>query len=119
MLSRTKTRIEKLTSLAGHPVKVLCFEGEIDGNSKESILGAYQSLPKQTTLLILLDFTGVDSINSSGVALIIQLLIESSNSGQKVALYGLSPHYAKVFSIVGITKFTDIYSTQAEALASL
>ena len=69
--------------------------------------------------MILLDFTKVDYINSSGIALVIQLLIEASNSGQKVYAFGLSAHFVKVFTMVGITKYAGLYPGQAEALAAL
>jgi anti-sigma B factor antagonist len=117
--SETKSRVDKLTSTHGYPVMVLRFEGDIASTSKDAVLGTYQSLPKDTTKLILLDFTGVEYINSSGIALIIQLLIEASNSGQKVYAFGLSAHFTKVFTMVGITKYANLYATQAEALAAL
>lgn len=119
MQSETKSRVEQLTSPAGLPVSVLRFEGDIASTSKDAVLGAYQALPKGQVKLILLDFTKVDYINSSGIALVIQLLIEASNSGQKVAAFGLSPHFVKVFTMVGITKYAGLFPGQAEALASL
>jgi len=117
--SETKSRVDQLTSTQGYPVAVLRFEGDIASTSKDAVLGTYQALPKETTKLILLDFTRVEYINSSGIALIIQLLIEASNSGQKVYAFGLSPHFTKVFTMVGITKYANLYSSQAEALAAL
>ncbi len=119
MQSETKSRVEQLTSPAGLPVSVLRFEGDIASTSKDAVLGTYQALPKGQTKLILLDFTKVDYINSSGIALVIQLLIEASNSGQKVAAFGLSPHFVKVFTMVGITKYAGLFPGQAEALAAL
>jgi anti-sigma B factor antagonist len=117
--SETKSRVDQLKSPQGDPVAVLRFEGDIASTSKDAVIGAYQALPKDSTKLILLDFTGVDYINSSGIALVIQLLIEASNSGQKVSAFGLSAHFTKVFTMVGITKYAGLYSTQAEALAAL
>jgi anti-sigma B factor antagonist len=117
--SETKSRVEQLTSPAGSPVSVLRFEGDIASTSKDAVLGAYQALPKGQVKLILLDFTKVDYINSSGIALVIQLLIEASNSGQKVAAFGLSPHFVKVFTMVGITKYAGLFPGQAEAIATL
>ena len=119
MQSETKSRVDQLTSPAGHPVTVLRFEGDIASTSKEAVLGAYQALPKATVKLILLDFTKVDYINSSGIALVIQLLIEAASSGQKVRAFGLSAHFVKVFTMVGITKYAGLCPTQAEALAGL
>jgi anti-anti-sigma factor len=117
--SETKARVEQLTSPAGHPVFVLRFEGDIASTSKDAVLGAYQTLPKDTAKLVLLDFTKVDYINSSGIALVIQLLIEAAKFGQKVCAFGLSAHFTKVFTMVGITKYAGLFPTQAEALAAL
>ena len=117
--TETKTRVDQITSPAGHPVSVLRFEGDIASTSKDAVLGTYQALPKATVKLILLDFTKVDYINSSGIALVIQMLIEAANSGQKVFAYGLSPHFTKVFTMVGITKYAGLFPDQAAAVAAL
>ena len=119
MQTETKSRIDQLTTPAGHSVVVLRFEGDIASTSKEAVLGAYQSLPKSTAKLILLDFTKVDYINSSGIALVIQLLIEASNSEQKVYAFGLSAHFTKVFTMVGITKYAKLFANEHEAVAAL
>src|SRR5580658_4144272 len=117
--SETKSRVDQLTSPTGHPVTVLRFEGDIASTSKDAVLGVYQSLPKEKAKLILLDFTKVEYINSSGIALVIQLMIEATNAGQKVYAFGLSAHFAKVFTMVGITKYAGLFPGQAEALAAL
>jgi len=117
--SETKSHVDQITSPAGHAVTVIRFEGDIASTSKEAVLGTYQALPKATTKLILLDFTKVDYINSSGIALVIQLLIEAAGAGQKVSAYGLSPHFVKVFTMVGITKYAGLFPSQTEAIATL
>jgi anti-anti-sigma factor len=117
--SETKARVDQLTSPAGDPVTALRFEGDIASTSKDAVLGSYQSLPKEKSRLVLLDFTKVDYINSSGIALVIQVLIEACTSGQKVNTFGLSPHFTKVFTMVGITKYAGIFPSQADALAAL
>lgn len=119
MQTDTKSKIDQITSPAGAPVSVLRFEGDIASTSKDAVLGTYQALPKATVKNILLDFTKVDYINSSGIALVIQLLIEASNAGQKVLAYGLSAHFTKVFTMVGITKYAGLFPDQSAALAAL
>ena len=119
MQSETKAHVEQTTSPAGQPVTVLRFEGDISSTSRDAVLGTYQALPKSDVKIILLDFTKVDYINSSGIALVIQLLIEAKSAGQKVSAFGLSPHFVKVFTMVGITKYAGLFPTQAEALAAV
>ena len=119
MQSETKSRVDQLTSPAGHSVTVLRFEGDIASTSKEAVLGAYQGLSKETVKNILLDFSKVDYINSSGIALVIQLLMEAANAAQKVYAFGLSAHFTKVFTMVGITKYAGLFPNQADALAAI
>jgi anti-sigma B factor antagonist len=115
----TKSKIDQTTTPSGQPVTVLRFEGDISSASKEAVIGSYQSLPKATVKTVLLDFTKVDYINSSGIALVIQLLMEAANSGQKVLAFGLSAHFTKVFTMVGITKYAGLFPDQAAALATV
>jgi anti-anti-sigma factor len=117
--SDTKVRVDQATSPAGGPVTVLRFEGDIASTSKEAVLGAYQALPKATVRQVLLDFTKVDYINSSGIAIVIQLMIEASGAEQKMAAFGLSAHFTKVFTMVGITKYASLFPDQAAALMGL
>lgn len=118
-MSETKTRVDEITSPAGEKVAVLRFEGDIASTSRDAVLGAYEALPKETARLLLLDFTKVDYINSSGIALVIQLLMEAANHGQKVCAFGLSPHFTKVFNMVGIHNYAGLYAAEAEALEAL
>ncbi len=119
MQSETKSRVDRLTSPTGSPVTVLRFEGDIASTSKDAVLGAYQALPKETNKFILLDFSRVDYINSSGIALVIQLMIEASHAGQTVYAFGLSAHFTKVFTMVGITKYARLFPSEGEAVAAL
>ena len=119
MQSETKSRVDQITSPAGHPVSVLRFEGDIASTSKDAVLGTYQSLPKQTTKLILLDFTKVDYINSSGIALVIQLLMAAKKAERTVVCFGLSQHFVKVFTMLGLAKYTTLHADEAAARAAV
>ena len=119
MQSETKSRVDSRKNQTGEPVSVLRFDGDIASTSREAVLGLYQSLAKDETRRILLDFTKVEYINSSGIAIVIQLLIEAAGARQKVAACGLSAHFTKVFTMVGITRYAALYPTEAAALVAL
>jgi anti-anti-sigma factor len=117
MQATTKVTQRTVTSAAGTAVTVLAFSGDISSASKDAILEAYQGLGEAATS-VLLDFTAVDYINSSGIAIIIQLLLEASKSGaRKVGIFGLSAHFQKVFTMVGINKYASLYPNEQAALA--
>jgi len=81
-----KVSQQQLTSASGHPITCLRFSGDISSVSKDAIVGTYQALDKASHKHILLDFKGVEYLNSSGIALVIQVLMEASKSGQTVAI---------------------------------
>jgi len=113
----TKTTIDRTTGANGVSISVLRFTGDISSTSKESVLGAWQSVGSNDP--VLLDFTKVDYINSSVIALIIQMLMEADKTGQKVAAFGLTPHFQKVFTMVGISRYAGLYKDEPTAAASL
>jgi len=114
-----KVTQEKLTAAGGKPVTALRFTGDISSASKEAVVGTYEALDKASNQLILLEFGGVEYLNSSGIALVIQVLMEAKKSGQTVAICGLTQHFIKVFTMVGITKYATLYGDEAAALAGL
>jgi anti-sigma B factor antagonist len=117
MQATTKVTQRTATSAAGTPTAILAFSGDISSASKEAILEAYHGLSADTSN-VLLDFTAVDYINSSGIAIIIQLLLEASKSGtRKIGIFGLSAHFTKVFTMVGINKYASLHPNEQAALA--
>ena len=99
------------------PITVLRFAGDITSTSQAAILGTYQKV-SDSAKRILLDFSDVDYLNSSGIALVIQMLIAASKTGQIIQTFGLKPHFQKVFAMVGITKYTTIYPDEKTACAA-
>jgi anti-sigma B factor antagonist len=114
----TKITQRTAATASGNPVTVLAFSGDISSASKEAVLDAYHHL-NGTGSPVLLDFTGVDYINSSGIAIIIQMLMEASKAGSKsIGIFGLSPHFQKVFTMVGINKYAALHPNETAALSA-
>lgn len=113
----TQVKMEEKQCGPAGSVTVLRFAGDITSASKAAVLGTYEGMP-DSTKRILLDFSGVDYLNSSGIALIIQMMIAASKSGQSIQTFGLKPHFQKVFTMVGITKYTTLHPDETSACAA-
>lgn len=113
----TQVKVEEAQSSSGEPITVLRYAGDITSASKAAVLGTFQGLPAGTKR-ILLDFSGVDYLNSSGIALVIQLMIAAAKGGQKIQTFGLKPHFIKVFTMVGLTKYTTLHPDEMTARAA-
>jgi anti-sigma B factor antagonist len=113
----TTVKVTEVPGPGGQPIIVLRFSGDITSSSKAAVLGAYQGLPI-TAKRILLDFAKVEYLNSSGIAIIIQMLMEARKAGQAIQTCGLSPHFQKVFTIVGIANYTGLHPDETAACAA-
>ena len=110
---QTKAHVESEGSLA-----TIRLEGDVTSASKEAVLGTYQRLPEEVRQ-VLLDFGKVPYLNSSGIALVIQLLMDASKRGRRVETFGLTAHFQKVFTMLGLTKYTTIHPDENAAKAAL
>jgi anti-sigma B factor antagonist len=113
----TKTTVDEIIADSGKAVSVLRFTGDISSVSRDNVLSAYGKLAKDRP--VFLDFCRVDYINSSGIALVIQMMMEANKSGQEICAFGLTPHFQKVFTMVGITKYAKLYPDEPSAKAAV
>lgn len=118
MQSATKVARHEATAASGDNVAILAFSGDIASTSRDTMLQAYHGVGPVKK--VLLDFSGVDYINSSGIAIIIQMLIEERAAGHRtIGIFGLSPHFKKVFTMVGVPKYAAISPDQTAALSEM
>jgi anti-sigma B factor antagonist len=82
---------------------VIELRGDIDGTARETLVAAYDSSAPTGSLL--LDFEQVSYINSTGIALIVDLLARARADERSVAARGLSDHYREIFQITRIADF--------------
>ena len=51
-------------------------------------------------------------MNSSGIALLVKLLIRANRQSQQVLAYGLSDHYRHIFELTRIDEVIRTYATE-------
>src|SRR5271165_6146593 len=113
----TKVKMEEIVGKDSVPITVLRFAGDITSTSRAAVLGTYQGLAENVKR-ILLDFSKVEYLNSSGIALVIQMMIAANKRGQAIQSFGLTAHFQKVFTMVGITKYTKLHPDEPSACAA-
>ena len=70
--------------------------GELTGASEEALAEAYARTGAEGGKVVILNFTGLDYMNSSGIGLLVTMLIRAQRHGQKLMAYGLSGHYRQI-----------------------
>src|SRR5438067_168245 len=98
-------------------VAVIDLHGEINAFAEDTLNAAYTKAESQTSEVILLNFSNVDYINSTGIALIVGLLARARKSKRRLLACGLSDHYVEIFHITRLVDFMNIFPDEKSALA--
>lgn len=92
---------------------VVDLAGEIDAFAEETLNSAFAEAERLSADHIVLNMTRVNYINSTGIALIVNLLARAQKSGRVLAVYGLNDHYREIFQITRLADFMTIYADES------
>jgi anti-sigma B factor antagonist len=96
---------------------VLDLSGEINGFAHEILDAAYEKAEATDPKVVLLNFSAVDYINSTGIALIVSLLARARASKRRLLACNLSDHYVEIFNITRLSDFMNVYPDEESAMS--
>jgi len=94
---------------------IIDLRGDIDGFAEAALIAAYLQADTKEPTALALNFSQVDYINSTGIALIVSLLARARKDKRPVIAFGLSDHFAEIFEITRLSDFMRIVSDEAAA----
>lgn len=98
---------------------IIDIRGELNASAEKLLIDTYTAASTATTHAILLNFSGLEYMNSSGIGLIVTLLIRVNRQKQRLFAYGLSDHYRHIFQLTRLTDAIQIYASESEAIMAL
>jgi anti-sigma B factor antagonist len=98
---------------------VIDITGEINAFAENALMDAYTQATSQGAKQIVLNFSNLAYMNSSGIGLLVTLLIRANRQKQRLVACGLSEHYQQIFELTRLNEAIVIYPSEAEALAAL
>ena len=90
--------------------------GQIDADAEAAILAAWDQAAGDDQRVVL-DFGRTEYINSTGLAIIVQVLARARADRREVHAFGLSDHYHEIFQITRLADFVTLHADRATALA--
>ena len=91
------------------------LRGEVTTFADEAITAAYGQACERGAENVLLNFAGVDYLNSAGIAIIIDLLTRAREADQRLLVTGLTPHFAKIFDMMGLARYAPVFESEEAA----
>jgi anti-sigma B factor antagonist len=98
-------------------VSVIDIHGEVTAAAENALMDAYTQSGSQARAVVL-NFGDLQYMNSSGIGLLVTLLIRVNRHKQRLLVYGLSDHYRQIFDLTRLDEAIGIHSTESDALAA-
>ncbi len=102
----------------GEGVGVIEIKGDVTSASENVLSTAYDELSAANVRKILLDFTGLDYMNSGGIGVIVTMLVRANRHQQSLLAYGLSDHYRQIFELTRLDEAIGIHDDESAAVAA-
>lgn len=115
MTANLNTHVRK----AGDGVAVIDISGELNGYGEEALMEAYTAASNGRTRSIILNFSDLEYMNSSGIGLLVTMLIRVQRQKQQLLAYGLSEHYQQIFELTRLNEAIAIYDNEDAAVAAV
>ena len=97
-------------------VSVIDIQGELNSFAENNLIEAFNQANKNGVDTILFNFSKMDYINSSGIGLLITLLVRAKRQEKQFAAIGLNEHTQHIFKLTGLNQAFPFFPTEADAL---
>lgn len=97
----------------------LQIEGEVSAEAAEQLARAHRAFLNSDCSIMFLDFSQMEYINSTGLALVLEMVAGEENDSVRYGCYGLTEHFKKIARMVGMDSYVTICDTREDAVATL
>jgi anti-sigma B factor antagonist len=112
------TQMRTRARSADDAVAVIELRGDVTAASENELMDAYREAGAEEIRGIVLDFSGLDYMNSSGIGLLVTFLVRAKRAHQQLSAYGLSDHYRQIFELTRLDEVISVHDDEDRAVAA-
>ena len=101
------------------PVATMRIAGDVTSASESELMAAYTQAVDGGARAIILDFRGLEYMNSGGIGLLVTLLVRAQRGGVRLLATGLSEHYREILALTRLDEAIEIHEDEAAAIAAV
>jgi anti-sigma B factor antagonist len=112
----SETTLDLGVRQAAPAIAIIDIQGDVTPAAEEALMAAYGQDPGAKA--VVLNFSGLDYMNSGGIGLLVTLLVRAKRQKQQLLAYGLSDHYRQIFELTRLDDAISIHDDERTALAA-
>lgn len=98
-------------------VNAIDIQGDVNAAADKALSAAYEKASDDARAVIL-NFTRMEYMNSTGIGLLVTLLVRANRQKQELMACGLSDHYQRIFHLTRLSEAIRLFATEEAALAA-
>lgn len=95
---------------------LIAIAGEVTAAAESALADAHTEAVNLGATTVILDFSELEYMNSSGIGLLVTTLIRAQRQRQKLVAVGLNEHYRQIFALTRLDEAITIHATLDQAL---
>ena len=99
-------------------MSIIDIQGDVSTQTENVLVDAFTRASSSSTRVIAMNFAQLDYMNSSGIGLLVTMLIRAQRQQQRLVAFGLSEHYRQIFELTRLNEAIALYANEAEAIAA-
>ena len=100
-------------------VATMRIAGDVTSASEAELMAAYAQAVEGGARAIILDFRGLEYMNSGGIGLLVTLLVRAQRGGVRLLASGLSEHYREILALTRLDEAIEIHGDEDAAVAAV
>ena len=102
----------------GDKTSVIDVKGDVTAAAEPVLMQAYEEAGGEQLKTVLLNFSGLEYMNSGGIGMLVTLLVRANRQKQRLLACGLNDHYRQIFELTRLEDAIGIYQSESDALAA-
>jgi anti-sigma B factor antagonist len=110
--------IEMTVRRASDTVAIIAVKGDVTAACEQVLGEAWKEASSGDTKVVIIDFTDLAYMNSSGIGMLVTVLVRANRAKQKLMAFGLTDHYRQIFTLTRLDDAIGIHVDEAAAIAA-
>lgn len=105
-------------SVVNTHTSIIRIAGDLTAAREAALMEAYNAAATDGTRAVILDFSELQYMNSTGIGLLVTLLVRANRAQQRLLACGFSDHYRQILQLTRLDEAIGIYDTEADAVTA-
>jgi anti-sigma B factor antagonist len=103
----------------GDRVRAIDVRGDVNSSTESALGDAFAVASSGDVAGVVLNFAGLEYMNSGGIGVLVTLLIRAKRRRQRLVAVGLSDHYRHIFELTRLDEAIQVFATDDAARHAL